>query len=66
MILLLIIGGVSCKKALNQEPTNAVLTENAFETVADFDAATKGMYFEMVHADNYLAGEDAPIAGFPH
>lgn len=52
----------SCKKQLNQQPTNAIPTSDALQTVGDFEAAAKGMYFQMVHADNYLAGQDDPIA----
>jgi len=62
MAMLLIALGTSCKKQLEQAPTNAIPVENAFKTVSDFEAAAKGMYYQMVHTENYLAGEDAPIA----
>lgn len=60
--VLTIIGSVSCKKQLNQLPTDSVPTGTAYETVNDFELAANAMYFEMVHADNYIAGEDDPIA----
>lgn len=62
ILLLTLFVGVSCKKDLNQVPTNAVPSENAFATVSDFDAATRGMYFQMVHADNYIGGQDLPVS----
>lgn len=54
--------GMSCKKQLNQMPSNAIPASNAFNTVKDFEAAAQGMYYQMVHAENYIGGIDAPIA----
>lgn len=62
LILFTLFLGTSCKKDLDQSPTDSIPTTSALFTVSDFDAATKGMYFQMAHADNYIAGEDAPIA----
>jgi hypothetical protein len=59
---LLVLLAASCKKQLVQAPSNALPLANAFKTVSDFDAAAKGMYYEMVHSNNYLSGEDNPIA----
>jgi hypothetical protein len=61
-LCLMLAGTMSCKKDLIQDPTNAVPTGQAFNTVNDFQVATLGMYFNMVHANQYIAGDDAPIA----
>lgn len=50
---------ISCKKQLDQDPYNAVPSENAFETVQDFEVAMRGVYERMVKAGNYLGGADA-------
>lgn len=61
-LCLLLALGFSCKKDLIQDPTNAVPAEQAFNTVNDFRVATLGIYFNMVHANQYIAGDDGPIA----
>ncbi|MNS15240.1 SusD family protein [compost metagenome] len=52
----------SCRKQLDQEPSNGVRVENAFNTLADFEQNTRGMYYRMVHAEHYIGGSDEGIA----
>ena len=61
-LCLMLAGTISCKKDLIQDPTNSVPVGQAFNTVNDFEVATLGIYFEMVHTDEYLGGDDVPIA----
>ncbi len=61
-LCLLIAGMVSCKKDLIQNPTNGVPVEGTFNTVSDFELATQGIYFQMVHTSQYITGGDNPIA----
>lgn len=53
---------VSCRKELDQDPSNAIRVENNFRTLADFNQATKGMYYQMVHAEHYIGGSDEPVS----
>ncbi|HET8573198.1 MAG TPA: RagB/SusD family nutrient uptake outer membrane protein [Edaphocola sp.] len=62
LALLTVLWGASCKKQLVQDPSNAIPTGNAFQTVNDFELADQGMYYQMVHAENYIGGADAPIS----
>lgn len=61
-VCLMLAGGISCKKDMIQDPTNAVPVSEAFNTVNDFEVATLGIYYKMAHADEYLAGDDVAIA----
>jgi starch-binding outer membrane protein, SusD/RagB family len=60
-ILLLALLAASCKKQLDQRPTNAVPVEDVFKTNSDFAAATIGMYNRMVRA-TYLGDDDGAMS----
>jgi hypothetical protein len=48
----------SCQDELNQEPFNALSTENAFKTQSDFENAIRGAYAGL-RLGNYYGGQDA-------
>lgn len=62
LFLLVLLTVVSCKKQYDQSPANAVPVENAFNTTNDFLTATLGIYYQMAHTDEYLAGQDDAVA----
>ena len=52
LITLVVVIMPSCHKQLDQEPSNGVRVENEFNTLADFEQNTRGMYYKMVHAEH--------------
>lgn len=53
---------VSCRKQLDEDPSNAVRTNNTFKSIDDFEQNAKGMYSQMVRAEHYIGGSDESIS----
>lgn len=53
---------ISCRKQLDQDPSNAVRTSNTFKSIEDFEQNAKGMYYQMTHAEHYIGGSDESIS----
>ncbi len=60
IIILLLIGGVSCKKNfLKETPVDFLSSSNAFQTTADFDASVNNLY-KLLRTELYTANENDP------
>ena len=54
---LALLAATGCKKDLVQNPTNAIASNNAFNTQADFTNATLGIYAGL-RGGTYYGGQD--------
>jgi len=60
IIILLVFGGVSCKKDfLKETPVDFLSSSNAFQTTADFDASVNNLY-KLLRTELYTANENDP------
>jgi hypothetical protein len=60
IMILLLTGGVSCKKNfLNEEPLDFLSSSNAFKTTADFDASVNNLY-RLLRLELYTRNENDP------
>lgn len=60
MTILLLIGGMSCKKDfLKETPLDFLSSSNAFQTVADFDASVNNLYRQL-RLELYTRNENDP------
>src|SRR5688572_26127478 len=60
MLMLILIGGIGCKKDfLKETPLDFLSSTNAFQTAADFDASTNNLY-RLLRTELYTANENDP------
>lgn len=60
ILILLLTGGVSCKKNfLEEKPLDFLSSSNAFQTVADFDASVNNLY-RLLRLELYTRNETDP------
>jgi starch-binding outer membrane protein, SusD/RagB family len=60
MVILLLIGGISCKKDfLKEKPLDFLSSSNAFQNAADFNASVNNLY-KLVRTELYTANENDP------
>jgi starch-binding outer membrane protein, SusD/RagB family len=60
MTIVLLVGGVSCKKDfLEEKPLDFLSSSNAFQTVADFDASVNNLY-RLLRLELYTRNENDP------
>src|SRR5436190_12301522 len=61
LFIILLTGGLSCKKSfLNETPLDFLSTSNAFNSQADFDASTNNLY-GLVRQHFYTVNDYAPF-----
>src|SRR5690606_13882029 len=59
----LLFGLAGCKKQIeNQFPSDGTSSEVLFTTSGGFEQATRGMYYQMTHAEHYIGGSDAAVS----
>src|SRR5687768_7651103 len=60
IMILLLVGGVSCKKDfLKETPVDFLSSTNAFQTAADFDASVNNLY-RLLRLELFTRNENDP------